>query len=319
MENNQPCSVSVIVPLYNGESTIKKTLESLLNQTAKFDELIIVNDASTDKSFESVQNYLDNRLACKIINHEKNIGLAETYNGAIQISKGELIVTLHQDVVLSEDSLKKLIAPFEDDRVVASSHVVEHPMKIWNTYNFWQKCFFARQSGKKQHGIDGKFDCFRKKALEKAGLFDGLHFRSAGEDADMVSKLKKIGKISDTEAKIIHLHKIDSNFSWKDIIWKQAQYSEAQGALLARGRILNVVSFARSFFRELLILALAVPYLRILSLALIVLYAFLYTKLVFEKEYRDKRILILPFFNIFLLFVSLAYSIRGFIYGKQRI
>jgi GT2 family glycosyltransferase len=319
MEKNKPLSVSVILPLYNGESTIIKTLESLLDQTVKFNELIIVDDASTDKSLELLQEFLDGRPDCKIINHKKNFGLAKSYNDAIRVSKGELIVTLHQDVVLLKESLEKLIAPLKDSEVVASSHVVMHPMELWRAFNFWQRCFFARQAGKDQHGIDGKFDCFRKDALLEVGLFDEPHFRSAGEDADMVFKLKKIGKIAETKAKIVHLHKIDPDFNWKDIVRKQAQYSEAQGALLARGRIRTPVSLGQSFFRELLLLALLVPYLRFLSLALIILYAFLYTKLVFEKNYKDKRILILPFFNIFLLFVSFVYSLKGLIYGKQKI
>jgi glycosyltransferase involved in cell wall biosynthesis len=312
-------SVSVILPLYNGESTIAKTLKSLFSQTVKFSELIVVNDASSDNSLSLVEKFRDGRRDFKIINHKKNFGLARSYNDAIRVSGGRLIVTLHQDVVLQDDSLKKLTSPFEDNCVVAASHSVMHPMKIWNAYNFWQKCFFARQARKDQHGIDGKFDCFQKDALFEVGLFDELHFRSAGEDADMVFKLKKVGKIVDTEAKIIHLHKIDQNFSWKDIIRKQAQYSEAQGALLVRGRIRDINSFGRSFFRELMLLALFVPYLRFFSLALVILYAFLYTKLVFEKDYQDKRILILPFFNIFLLYVSLIYSLKGFIYGKQQL
>jgi glycosyltransferase involved in cell wall biosynthesis len=319
MEKISEPSVSVILPLYNGESTIIKTLESLLNQTIKFSELIVVNDASSDKSLELLEKFLENRQDYKIIDHKNNFGLAKSYNDAIRISKGELIVTLHQDVVLLEDSLEKLLAPMKNSEVVASSHSVMHPIKIWTAYNFWQRCFFARQAGKNQHGIDGKFDCFQKKALFGVGLFDDKHFRSAGEDADMVFKLKQIGKIANSEAKIVHLHKIDPNFSWKDIVRKQAQYSEAQGALLARGRIQNIISFVRTFFRELMLLALLVPYLRIFSLALIFLYSFLYTNLVFEKNYKDKRILILPFFNILLLFISLIYSFKGFIYGKQRV
>jgi hypothetical protein len=134
-----------------------------------------------------------------------------------------------------------------------------------------------------------------------------------------VPRLKKIGKIVDTKARIIHLHKVDPRFSWKNIVYKQAQYSEAQGALLARGRIWNPRTFVRSFFREILLVAFLIPYTRILSLVLIAIYSFSYTKIVFFREYKNKRIWLLPFFNIFLLFVSLAYSLRGFIYGKQRI
>ena len=317
MENK--LKISVIIPVHNGESTLGKTLESLFAQSKKFDELIVIDDGSHDGSVEVASHYLKDEQNCEIVQNEKQLGLAATYNKGIKMAKSGLIVTLHQDILLEKDALEKLVEPFADEKVVAATHVVSHPMEIWQKYNFWQKCFFARLTGKEFSGIDGKFDCFRKDILEKLGYFDGSHFKTAGEDGDMVYKLHKIGKIAKTKANIVHLHKIDPKFSWKDIVHKQAQYSEAQGALLARGRIRNPQAFAKSFFREILLLTLFIPYARILSAVLIVAYSFLYTRIVFLKEYQDKRTLILPFFNVFLLFVSLIFSLKGFIYGKHKI
>lgn len=311
--------ISIIIPVYNGESTIKETLKSLMRQTKKFDELIIIDDASTDKSVKCIRDFLGARREYKLFCNENRLGLAGSYNKGIRASRGDLIVTLHQDVILKNESLKELVKPFGDDRIVAAGHVVTHPLEIWEKYNFWQKCFFARLVDKDFSGIDGKFDCFRRSALEKVGLFDETHFKTAGEDGDMVYRLKKIGRVVDTKAKIIHLHEIDPEFSWRDIVYKQAQYSEAQGALLARSRVRSARSFGKSFFRELMLLGLIFPYLRIFSLVLILIYSFLYTKIVFTKEYKDKRVLILMFFNMFLLFVSLIYSLKGFIYGEQEI
>jgi GT2 family glycosyltransferase len=319
MPKENELKISVVMPIRNGETTIEKTLESLMRQTKKFDELIIIDDASNDRSIRTIKECLDGKQNYALIENEKQKGLAAAYNKGIRAAKGNLIVTLHQDVVLEKDSLEKLVEPFGEEQVAAATHRVAHPMEIWNKYNFWQKCFFARQAGKTQSGIDGKFDCFRKSALEKTGLFDEIRFRTAGEDGDMVYKIGKIGKIVFTKATIVHLHKIDPRFSWKDIVYKQAQYSEAKGVLFRRGRIRGTKQLAKTFFREILLIALLVPYLNILSIFLIILYSFLYTKIVFLKEYKDKRILILPFFNIFLLFVSLAYSIKGIAYGKQRI
>lgn len=311
--------ISVVMPVYNGESTLKKTLESLMCQTKKFDELIIVDDGSVDNSAQYIKDFFGANDEYILISNKSQLGLAAAYNRGIKAAACDLIVTLHQDVILEEDSLEKLAVPFSDGQVVAASHIVAHPLDIWKKYNFWQKCFFARLAGKDFSGIDGKFDCFRKSALEKVGLFDEVHFRTAGEDGDMVHKLKKIGKVIDTKAKIVHLHKIDPKFNWKNVIYKQAQYSEAQGALLARGRIWSVGSFSKAFFRELLIIFLFVPYATYLAVALIIVYSIWFTKLVYLKEYKNPRILILPFLNIFLLFVSFVYSFRGMIYGKQRI
>lgn len=312
-------TISVIMPVHNGESTLKKTLESLLTQSNYFGELIIVDDASSDDSTRVAKEYLNGKRDYKLIQNEKCLGLAKTYNRGIKAAKGDLIATLHQDIVLEEDSLEKLVIPFSDDQVVAASHTVVHPLHIWKKYNFWQKCFFARLAGKDFSGIDGKFDCFRRSALEKVGLFDETNFRTAGEDGDIVNKLQKIGKIAATKAKIIHIHNIDSRFSWREIIQKQKQYSEAQGVLLARGRMGGFVQITKTFFREILLLALLVPYINIISLFLIIYYCFVYTKPVYFEEYKNPRIIILPIFNIYLLFVSLLYSLKGFVYKKQKI
>lgn len=318
MPDNKKFRVTVIMPVYNGETTISKTLESLSKQTRKPDEIIIINDGSTDSSLETL-NKNNFGLDYKLMSHEKNWGLARTYNEGVKFSTGDLIITMHQDVILMDDSLEKLISPFSDSSVVATSHIVTHPMSVWEEYNFWQKCFFARLVGKDFSGIDGKFDCFRKKSLLEVGLFDEIHFKSAGEDGDMVFRLKKIGKIVDTDAKIIHLHKNSLNFSYKDIIYKQKQYSEAQGVLLRLGKITSIKGILKSFFREFLIILLFVPYLQLISLGIIFLYSFLYTKKVYLTQFRDRRIFLLPIFNIYLLFVSFIFSFKGIIYGKQKV
>ena len=311
--------ISVIMPIYKGEATVQKTLESLLAQTKKFDELIVINDASPDQSKDIVENYLREKIDYQLINHEKNQGLAKSYNDGIQRAKGNLIVTLHQDVILDPDALLKLVEPFSDMKVVAAGHISSFPYSAWKKFGFWQKCFFARFVGKEIPGINGQFDCFRRSALEKAGLFDGAKFRSAGEDADMVYKLSKLGSIVQTKAKLIHLQNTSPDFGPKDIIWKQKQHAEARGALLALGRIRGMKNIIRIFFREIILIGLFVPYLNILSVITILLYSFMHTKLVYLKEYKNPRILILPFLNIFLLFVSFYYSLRGLVYGKQRI
>lgn len=321
MLNHKQLKISVIIPLYNGETTIVKTLESLFNQNSPFDELIVVNDASTDRSLVLVEDFLSKKpVNHKIINHSKSCGLSASYNDGIKVCTGDLVVTLHADVVLRKNALGRLVEPFRnDDSVVASYHCVDHPRNIWKTYNFWQKCFFARLVGKRFCGLDGKFDCFRKSTLEGVGMFDGKTFFRAGEDGDIIHKLRKEGKIVATEAIIIHIHALNTNFSFKNITYKQAQYSECQGALFRRYGFAGMKAFVYSFFREFLVISLLFPHIRSISALLILVYSFWYTKDVYLSEYENPRILILAFLNIFLLFVSFVYSIRGFMYGKQTI
>jgi len=312
-------TISVIMPVYNGESTLIPTLESLLAQSKKFDELIIVNDASPDNSKEILEKYLAGKTEYQLIDHEKNLGLARSYNEAISRAVGDLIITIHQDVILSPDALEKLVKPFADKNIVAAGHQVIYPYSAWKKYTFWQKCYFARFVGKITSGINGQFDGFRKTALQKVGMFDEKRFRSAGEDGDIVYKLSKLGKIAQTEAQIQHLQNSSSYFGPKDIIRKQKQHSEAQGVLLALGRVKGLSNIVEVFFREILLLSLFIPYLNIASLLIIIIYSFVYSRPLYLNEYKNPRIFILPFLNIYLLFASFIYSTRGFIYGKQKL
>ena len=217
-------TIAIVMPLYNNESTILMTLESLCSQSEGFDELIVVNDASKDYSLLIVEKFLDKQhdFKSKLINHTSTMGLARTYNDAISSTRCDLVILLHADVALQNDALKNLIAPFKEpvsQTIVATTHYVIHPYEIWNKYNFWQKCFFARLVGRRYSGIDGKFDCFKRESVVQVGLFSEKLFRSAGEDGDMVARISKIGKIIQTDAAIIHLHKLDRTFNLKSLIY----------------------------------------------------------------------------------------------------
>ena len=314
--------LSIVIPVYNAESTILSTLKSIIPEQSLINQIVIVNDGSTDKSIEIVQKFFKINLPKidkLIINHPKSIGLSNSYNDGIKKATGDLIITLHADVIIKKKSISLLIAPFSNKNVVASYHQIIHPLNIWKKYNFWQKVFFDRKIGLTITGLDGKFDCFRRVDLLKVGLFDGKTFFRAGEDHDIFLKLQKRGQVVPTKATIIHIHSLEKNFNYKKIIYKQAQYSEAQGANLRQHGIYTLELSFRTFFREILVLGLLIPYLRIISLILILLYAFLYNKNTFKTCFKNPQIILLPLINIYLLFISFFYSFRGFIIGRQTI
>lgn len=314
--------ISIIVPVYNAESTIIPTLKSLIPESHLIYELIIVNDGSTDKSLDLINIFFKKNLTQvtkKIINHPKSIGLSNSYNDGIKHAKGELVITLHADILLKKNAIKMISAPFSQKNIVASYHQIILPKKIWKKYDFWQKAFFDRKIGLVVAGLDGKFDCFRRQELLKVGLFDGKTFFRAGEDHDIFLKLQQRGLVVPTKATIIHIHSTEKNFNYKKIIYKQAQYSEAQGANQKVHGIYKLELSFRTFFRELLVLSLFIPYLNLISLTFIILYSFLYTQNTIKEYFPNPKIILLPILNIYLLFVSLIYSIKGFITGRQTI
>ena len=110
---------SVIVSAYNIERYIARAIESILNQTFQNYELIIVNDASTDKTLEEINKFSDERI--KIIDNKKNLGLGAVRNIGIEEATGEYIIHLDGDDALYEDitleRIDKLIGEDKPDIV----------------------------------------------------------------------------------------------------------------------------------------------------------------------------------------------------------
>ncbi|WP_428026150.1 glycosyltransferase family 2 protein [Arcobacter sp.] len=92
---NKAPIISVIMPVYNAEKYLKESIESILNQTFKDFEFIIINDASTDNSENIILSYTDLRI--NYIKNKKNIGVAKSLNKAIQNSKGKYIARMDAD------------------------------------------------------------------------------------------------------------------------------------------------------------------------------------------------------------------------------
>ena len=113
--------ISVIIPVYNSEKYIERCLNSIINQTYKNLEIILLNDGSTDKSYSIIEEYkkLDSRI--KLIN-QNNQGVAKTRNKGILNSTGELIMFVDNDDYLDCDYIKKLYDEIEDNDVIVSGY-----------------------------------------------------------------------------------------------------------------------------------------------------------------------------------------------------
>lgn len=100
--------ISVIVPCFNQELYIKECLESVLAQTFKDYEIIVINDGSTDNSLAVIQEYQNNYPdKIKVINQE-NQGVVIARNKAIEQASGEYIFPLDGDDKITPDCLEKL-------------------------------------------------------------------------------------------------------------------------------------------------------------------------------------------------------------------
>jgi glycosyltransferase involved in cell wall biosynthesis len=107
MENNKPI-ISVLLPVYNVEKYIGHCLETIINQTYKNIEIIVVDDCSPDNSGKIAEDYakMDSRI--KVIHHEYNKGLSATRNTGIENSSGEYITFIDSDDWVSNDYVEYL-------------------------------------------------------------------------------------------------------------------------------------------------------------------------------------------------------------------
>ena len=111
--NNINSLVSVIMSCYNSENTLKSSIESILNQTYKNIEFLIINDASTDTTFEILKNYQVENNKIKIFSNNHNIGLTKSLNLLIKNSSGEFIARQDADDISYKNRIEKQVFEME--------------------------------------------------------------------------------------------------------------------------------------------------------------------------------------------------------------
>lgn len=110
MDNSK---ISVIIPLYNSEKFIKNCVDSVLNQSYKNIELIVINDGSTDDSLEICKRIKDNRL---LLISQNNFGAPSARNNGLKNATGEYIMFLDSDDVLEKDAIEKLYKKIKKEK-----------------------------------------------------------------------------------------------------------------------------------------------------------------------------------------------------------
>ena len=101
--------ISIIVPVYNREDRIKKCIDALLHQTYKNIEIVCVNDGSTDNSLNILYDYQKKDARVKIVNNEKNMGIAYSRNVGLSSASGEYIMWCDSDDWFEKNMCKKLL------------------------------------------------------------------------------------------------------------------------------------------------------------------------------------------------------------------
>jgi len=98
--------VSVIIPVYNTEKYLEEAINSIVNQTLREIEIIVVNDGSTDNSGKMLVEFAQKDKRIKVLTHEKNKGLSEARNTGIRAVQGEYLYFFDSDDILEADCLE---------------------------------------------------------------------------------------------------------------------------------------------------------------------------------------------------------------------
>ena len=110
---NRPI-ISIIVPVYNVESYLERCIESILNQSFKEFELILVNDGSTDSCKDICNEYKTKDKRIKVI-HKENGGLSSARNAGLDIARGKYIGFVDSDDFINKDMYKTLFNTIQDN------------------------------------------------------------------------------------------------------------------------------------------------------------------------------------------------------------
>ena len=112
--------VSVVIPVYNSSKYIKECLDSVINQTYKNIEIIIVNDKSTDDSLDIIKSYKDKRI--KVINLHKNVGVSIARNKGVDNCSGDYICFLDSDDYWNLKKIEKQIKFIKNKTFIYSDY-----------------------------------------------------------------------------------------------------------------------------------------------------------------------------------------------------
>ena len=182
---NNP-KITVLMPVYNGEKYLAEAIESILNQTYKDFDFLIINDGSTDNSVKIIESYNDPRI--RLVKNKKNFGIVYSLNKGIDLAKGEYIARMDVDDVSLPERLEKQVAfvNYNPNIAVIGSYfnLIDkkgyYIGKIKWPIGFENNLFYVL-IGNNPVGHPGVM--YRKKVVEEIGSYHGKY--APAEDFDL--------------------------------------------------------------------------------------------------------------------------------------
>lgn len=218
--------ISILIPAYNSEKTIKRCLDSVLMQTVQDIEIIVINDGSRDSTLTILQEYAEKDKRIRIVN-QPNRGVAVARNMALQDASGEYILYIDADDWIEPDMVQKMLTLAADADIVFCGHdyaetpnEVKHTAKIeveeWNQQR--QQLEFMKH--KRMAGM-----LWNK--LIRRNLTENVFFNEKtgyGEDAEFLWKILKRSRRMIVTNEILYHHVLEMS-SISHLAFSEKNYS----------------------------------------------------------------------------------------------
>lgn len=195
--------ITVIVPVYNAETTLKRCVDSILKQQYQNFELLLIDDGSKDQSGVLCDQYAQQDARVRVI-HQANAGLSQVRNVGIQEAKGEYIAWCDSDDFVADNYLSEMNAvrdQYQVDIVVANKQVINEDLKhaqdpyVGKTFVLSDEAFFEQMLYGELPGIgvgeNGRL--YKKELLQDIQYPIGQLFEDSATSYKIVHKVSKVG------------------------------------------------------------------------------------------------------------------------------
>lgn len=234
--------ISVLMSVYNGEKFISESINSILNQTYKNFEFLIVNDGSTDNSEKIIKSFSDSRIKYFL---KPNTGLTKSLNFGLKKSKGKFIARIDCDDISSPHRLEYQIKKIEKNKDLG---LVASRALIIQNKNKTHTPFYSDRKIKEIIKIKNPF--VHSSVLISKDLFQKINFYnetfSVTQDYDAWMRLSKISKLTMIDDVLVERHVLENSISKKKFI------IQAINSFRVRKNEINIFKNFRLFLYQIL-------------------------------------------------------------------
>ena len=205
--------ISIIVPVYKVENYLKRCLDSVISQTYKNIEIILVDDGSPDNSGNICEEYALKDSRIKVI-HKKNGGLSDARNAGLQIATGDYIGFVDSDDYIENDMFETMInlAKMYNAEISIVSYNEWKNGKILNNMNSGELDLYNKVEAIKELLVDSKIQSYMWNKLFKKDLFKNIEFPVGKNFEDIATTLKIFEKCD----KVVRLEAAKYNYVRRD-------------------------------------------------------------------------------------------------------